>query len=160
MLKEKTKTLFVLLAGVTLASMLLVGMLAPVQAAPALQLTEFPTPTPGPDGRIIYTAQDGDSQWRIAAVAGISLDELRRLNNLDADSIIRPGQVLLLGVLEVVQPTLAPGETPEAGTFPTPTPTGIADASAICALLYLDVNGNSARDENEIARADGEVSVT
>ncbi|MFN2146336.1 MAG: LysM peptidoglycan-binding domain-containing protein [Anaerolineales bacterium] len=160
MLKEKTKFLFILFGGMTLAGMFLVGILAPAQAAPALQLTEFPTPTPGPDGRIVYTAQDGDSQWRIAAVAGISLDEFRRLNNLDADSIIRPGQVLLLGVLEAVQPTLAPGETPEPGTFPTPTPTGIADAGSICALLYLDVNGNSIREDGEIALADGEVSVT
>ena len=160
MLKKKTKLLFILFGGMTLAGMFLVGILAPAQAAPALQLTEFPTPTPGPDGRIVYTAQDGDSQWRIAAVAGISLDEFRRLNNLDADSIIRPGQVLLLGVLEAVQPTLAPGETPEPGTFPTPTPTGIADAGSICALLYLDVNGNSIREDGEIALADGEVSVT
>ena len=42
----------------------------PAYAAPALQLTEFPTPTPGPDGRIIYIVQDGDTLWRIAAVKG------------------------------------------------------------------------------------------
>ena len=29
----------------------------PVSAAPELQLTTFPTPTPGPDGRIMYIVQ-------------------------------------------------------------------------------------------------------
>lgn len=157
MLKETTKILLSLLAGVTITGVILSGLMIPVQAAPALQLTDFPTPTPAQDGRIIYTVQAEDTLWRIAAVSGVSLDELRRLNNLDADATIRPGQVLLLGVLEPQQPTLAPGETPLP---PTPVPTGMADAGTICALLYLDVNGNSAREEDEIALADGEVSVT
>lgn len=159
MLKEPSKILLILIAGVVLTGIFLAGMLAPVQAAPALQLTDFPTPTPGPDGRIIYTVQESDTLWRIAAVSGVSLDELRQLNNLSSDNV-RTGQVLLLGVLEAEQPTLAPGETPNPDTLPTPTPTGMADAGSICAMLYLDVNGNSARDDGEIALADGEVSVT
>ena len=42
-------------------------------AAPMAQLTVFPTPTPGPDGKIIYIAQEGDSLWRIAAINGIKM---------------------------------------------------------------------------------------
>lgn len=156
MLKETSKYLSLVMMGVVLTGIFLAGMLAPVQAAPAMQLTDFPTPTPGPDGRIIYTVQESDTLWRIAAISGVSLDDLRLLNSLSSDNV-RPGQVLLLGVVEAEQPTLAPGETPLP---PTPTPTGMADAGSICAILYLDANGNSARDDGEIALADGEVSVT
>lgn len=159
MLKESRKNLLILLMGVVLTGIFLAGLLVPAHAAPALQLTDFPTPTPGQDGRIIYTVQESDTLWRIAAVSGVSLDELRQLNNLSSDSV-RTGQVLLLGVLEAVQPTLAPGETPNPDTLPTPTPTGMADAGSICAMLYLDANGNSIREDTEIAMADGEVSVT
>ncbi len=147
--------------GVIVAVGVLGSLMAPAQAAPAYQLTEFPTPTPGPDGRILYTVQDGDTLWRISAVSGVSLDELRQLNNLSADAVIRPGQVLLLGLAQAPRQTsepVFPGGQEQPQT--TPTPTGMVDASAICALLYLDVNGNGIREETEIALADGEVSVT
>lgn len=158
----KTTSVFVLLC-IILAGIALFSSLTPVQAAPAYQLTEFPTPTPGTDGRILYTVQEGDTLWRIAAVTGVSLDELRQLNNLSADAVIREGQVLLLGVVAAPVATAAPGN-PDATLPPADqlqlTPTPAQNASAICALLYLDVNGNAFRDENEIPLADGEVSVT
>jgi hypothetical protein len=143
-----------------LTSIVLFGLMTPVQAAPALQLTPFPTPTPGPDGRIVYTVQDGDTLFRIAAVSGTSLNELYDLNSMNADSIIRPGQVLLLGVVSAPEVTAEPGATlpPESQTQLTPT--ALQDASTICALLYLDANGNAFRDEEEIPLPDGEVSVT
>ena len=52
----------------------------PVAAAPFQQPTPFPTPTPGPDGRILYTVQEGDTLFRIAAVSGVSVDEIRALS--------------------------------------------------------------------------------
>ena len=69
-----------------------------VQAAPQLQLTNFPTPTPGSDGRIIYIVQEGDTLWRIAAVSGINVADLRDLNFLDADDIVFVGQQIFLGL--------------------------------------------------------------
>ncbi|MEE8567807.1 MAG: LysM domain-containing protein, partial [Anaerolineales bacterium] len=42
---------------------------------PPAQPTPFLTPTPGPDGIIIYIVQEGDSLWRIAAIAGITVEE-------------------------------------------------------------------------------------
>jgi len=151
-----------LLLGIILFGLGLAGLMMPVQAAPAYQLTDFPTPTPGPDGRILYVVQADDTLWRISAVTGISLDELRQLNNLDVDAVIRPGQTLLLGLASPFQATPEPGATQVVPQQPqvTPSPTPLLDTSAICALLYLDVNGNAIREETEIALADGEVSVT
>lgn len=162
MLQEWTRRIAALLLGITVTGMVLAGIMMPAQAAPDLQLTDFPTPTPGQDGRILYTVQSDDTLWRIAAVTGVSLDELRRLNNLDVDAVIRPGQVLLLGMASPFQPTPEPGATQVIPQQPlvTPSPTPLLDSSAICALLYLDVNGNAVRDDGEIALADGEVSVT
>ena len=107
-------------------------------AAPQAQLTPFPTPTAGPDGRILYTVQSGDSLWRIAAVAGIPLDELRALNNLGPDDIIAPGQKILLGLGGPA------GQLPTQGPAPTatselPTPTPGVGTGALCILLYEDV---------------------
>ena len=160
MTKRLNKILVLLVAMAAAAIVLLGGLLAPVQAAPAYQMTEFPTPTPGLDGRIIYTVQEGDTLWRISAVSGASLDELRQLNSLDADAVIRPGQVLLLGVVSVQAATLEPGATIDPASLPTPTPTLLADSGEICVLLYMDENGDAARQETEIPLADGEVSVT
>jgi len=162
MLRDWKNKIAALLLGLTITGVVLAGVLNPVQAAPAYQLTPFPTPTPGLDGRILYTVQAEDTLWRISAVTGISLDELRQLNNLDVDAVIRPGQVLLLGLASPFQPTPEPGSTQAVPQQPlvTPSPTPLMDTSAICALLYLDVNGNAIREENEIALADGEVSVT
>lgn len=143
---------------------LLIGLtwLAPVQASPELQLTNFPTPTPGTDGRILYQVQSGDTLWRLEAVTGVSIDELRQLNNLSVDDVIIPGQFLLLGLAGPAEATLEPGATgqPAPGVQLTPSPTSIMDSSAICVLLYLDVNGDAIRQGEEITMADGEVSVT
>ena len=67
-------------------------------AAPNPQMTNFPTPTPGSDGRIIYVVQEGDTLWRIAAVAGINVADLRDLNFLDSDDIVFVGMQLFLGL--------------------------------------------------------------
>ena len=62
--------------------LLVLSFTIPALAAPKAQQTVFPTPTPGPDGRIIYIVQPGDTLWRVSAITGVPLDELRGLNNL------------------------------------------------------------------------------
>src|SRR4030042_5078312 len=83
--------------GLILLVSLLMGLQTPSQAAPLAQLTVFPTPTPGADGRIIYIVQQGDTLWRISAITGVTIDEIRRLNNLTGDTVT-PGQKLLIGM--------------------------------------------------------------
>ncbi len=52
--------------------------------------------TPNPDGSIIHEVQDGQALWNIAAIYGVTVDDLIRLNKLTQNSFIRPGDKLLV----------------------------------------------------------------
>jgi len=133
--------------------------LGTASAQPQGALTPFPTPTPGADGIIRYTVRPGDTLWRVAAIAGITVDELRALNNLRPDESIQPGQILILGVGVSEQPTPTPAPGGEAQ--PTATPTPQPGLGALCVMLYDDANGNGLYDEDtEHPLAGGAVSVT
>lgn len=131
---------------------------AAVDPAHALQPTPFPTPTPRGDGRIIYIVQEGDTPWRIAAIAGISVEELMSRNGLQPNDFISPGMELELGLAGPVVPTSAQAEafTP---TPPPVTATPVSGTGEICVALFLDQNGNGRREETELPLADGKVSV-
>ena len=132
---------------------------SPVMAAPNPQMTNFPTPTPGSDGRIIYVVQAGDTLWRIAAVAGIDVADLRDLNFLDADDIVFVGMQLFLGLGGPAgeQPTPAPAAT-EFAAEPTVTP--IPGNGTLCVLLFEDLNGDSMRQEEEISLLGGAINIS
>lgn len=130
----------------------------PARAAPAYQLTPFPTPTPGPDGRIIYIVQPNDTLLRISLIAGISVDELRGLNNLTGENIV-VGQELLLGLGGPSQVTPTPGPSPTP-TIEVPTPTAQPGSGSLCVLLYFDQNGDSIRQEEEPSIAGSAISIT
>lgn len=148
-------TLFILLLAAFSASNLLIS----VQAAPAPQLTNFPTPTPGSDGRIVYIVQEGDTLWRIAAVAGIQVPDLRDLNNLGSEEIVYPGQRLFLGLGGPAEEesTTAPLQTavPEE-----PTPTSPPGRGTLCVLLFNDENGDSMRQEEELSLPGGAINIS
>ena len=147
------------LLGLILTGVILSAVFSPVQASPLFQV---PSPTPDLNGRIMYTVQERDTLSDISTNFGVTLDDIRQLNNLVND-IIRPGEQLLIAVVDLEQVTPPPAPTTDPNQPQpqiTPTPTTIADASAICAVLYMDVNGNGLREETDIALADGEVSVT
>jgi hypothetical protein len=129
--------------------------LAGERAAPVAQ--GFLTPTPGPDGKIIYIIQEGDSLWVIAANAGISVEQLRALNGLAVDAVIVPGNPLLLGYGGPAQPTVA--DQPPTPTVAPPTPTPAFGTAEICALLFVDENGNAMLDSGEPPLAGGQVSI-
>lgn len=126
-------------------------------AAPHFQATPFPTPTPGPDGRIIYIVQPNDTLLRISLISGVSVDELRGLNNLIGDDII-VGQELLLGLGGPSQVTPTPGPSPTP-TEVVPTPTPQPGTGILCILLYNDRNGDSIRQEQEPSIPQGAISI-
>jgi len=138
--------------------LLLFGIMVPAQASPSAQ--EFPSPTPGPDGRILYTVQAGDSCYRIEALYGITVDQLRGLNpQLDENCTLVVGDQLMLGVGGPAALSPTPGPSPTLAP-PTATPTPPAGTTEICVLLYDDLNGDALRQETEIGIADGAVSVS
>ena len=128
-------------------------------AAPQAQLTVFPTPTPGPDGKIIYIVQPNDTLWRISAITGVKIETIRDLNKLGVNDAIIPGQKLLIGY---AGPS---GSAPTAGLIPTqpiltPSPTPSPGWGILCVLLYDDVNGDSLRQESEPSIQGGEISIS
>ena len=142
-----------------LLPLLLFAILLPAQASPVAQV-QFPSPTPGPDGRIIYVVQPGDSCFRIEAIYGISVDQLRTLNpQLDDNCTLAIGAQLMLGIggPSVFSPTSGPSPTLEP---PTITPTPPPGTTEICVLLYNDINGDALRETTELGVAGGAVSVS
>lgn len=138
------------------AAILLAAAAVPSQAAgrAAQAPTPFPTPTPNEQGQIIYTVQEGDSLWRIAAIAEMSVEEVMALNGIQQGDFLSPGMELLLGS---IQPTLSPEERFTATPEPSPTP--LVGTGEICVMLFLDENGNARMEEGEGPLAEGQISV-
>jgi hypothetical protein len=158
--KRRIWLCFWLVALAALFGLLASGVELSAQAAPAAQLTPFPTPTSGVDGRILYVVQQGDTLWRIAAITGVTLDELRGLNRLGPDDIINPGDILLIGMAgpEIFTPTPGPASAPEEALS---TPTVAAQGTGtICVILYNDIDGNAIRQEAEGWIRGGQISLS
>ena len=156
-LKYKLFTFGVGLAGVFV---LLVSLSLPVRAAALLQLTPFPTPTADVDGKIFYVVQEGDTLWRISAITGVSIDQLRALNKLGLDQAIVPGQKLLIGMGGPASATQLPGGLQPTQTALAPTDTPLPGWGILCILLYDDKNGDAVRQLDEPAISGGAVSLS
>lgn len=130
-----------------------------IQAAPQAQLTVFPTPTPGPDGKIIYIVQPNDTLWRISAITGVKIEEIRELNNLGVNDTIIPGDQLLIGFAGPASGAPTAGPLPTQAAV-TPSPTALPGWGILCVLLYNDLNGDAMRQETEPSIPDGEISVS
>ena len=133
--------------------------LAQNDQAPYFQPTPFPTPTPGPDGIIVYIVKEGDTLWRVAAIAGITLEELMAMNGIQPGDFISPGMQLELGRGGPVESTSAPASPRQTATSAEVTPTPITGTGEICILLFLDRNGNSRLEEGEEPISGGQLSV-
>ena len=126
------------------------------QAATTVPLAPPPwiSPTPDATGAIVVIVQPGESMWVIAARAGISLPELLAFNNLTEQSIINPGDALIVGyVTPEVIATLE--ETTPTPPPPPPTlrPTEPRPEAAVCLTAFDDVNRNGIHDAGEPLRA-------
>jgi hypothetical protein len=146
--------------GLVLLFVLLAGLSLPVRAASLLQLTPFPTPTADADGKIFYIVQEGDTLWRIAAITGVTVDQLRALNHLGLDEAIVPNQKLLIGMGGPALSTQEPGGILPTETAPTQTPTPLPGWGILCVLLYHDQNGDAVHQLEEPAISGGAVSIS
>ena len=157
----KKSSWVLILVGLTLIGLVTITLpfQSSVLAAPNPQMTNFPTPTPGSDGRIIYTVQNGDTLWRIAAVSGLNLADLRDLNQLGLDDIVYPGQQLFLGLGGPArEQATAASVITEGPVEPTDTP--VPGLGTLCVLLFEDINGDSMRQEEEISLAGGAINIS
>lgn len=146
-------------SGFSIASTLISAPSTASEAAFAAQLTVFPTPTPGPDGRILYIVQPNDTLWRISAITNVSIDELRDLNNLGEDTPIKPGDILLIGYAGPAETSPTPGPSPTPAPQ-LPTSTAEPGWGNLCVILYNDLNGDSIRQEEEPSIPRGQINVS
>ena len=146
------------LACLALAGLTWLALALPVFAQPPAQAV-YGTPTAQPDGRIVYIVQAKDTCLGISLLMGIPLDQLRALNNLKGDCMIREGQELLLGKVAAETPTFTPGPSPTVTPI-LPSPTPFTGTGQVCIFLFNDINGNALREEGEVAIPDGAVSLT
>jgi hypothetical protein len=155
----KTKIVLALILAAAVGMLLLSQR--PAAASPSYQVA-FPSPTPGPDGRIIYIVKLGDTCERLSLLYGVSVEFIRTTNLLDEACTLREGYPILLGVAEPATPTSPPSS---GGALPTPTPTatpepGKSGTAQICVLVFNDVNGDGLRQETEPAIAGAALSLT
>lgn len=151
----KNAARFSILGSILIAFSLLWAAFSPVQASNSEFQTEQ-TPTPGADGRILYTVLAGDTQLGIAEKFAIDVNVLRQLNNWTAETPLIEGQVILLGTTgQGATATVAPTSEVVATVTEQVPGTGM-----ICVLLFDDVNGDALRQETEFGIAGGEASVS
>lgn len=139
--------------------LLLASATLTAQASAPHQLPQFSTPTPGPDGTIIYIVQPGETCTRISLLTGVPVDQLRILNRLDENCTLSVGQQLRIGVggPSGATPTASGAEATATPALPSPTP-ALGEAT-VCVLLYNDLNGDALRQETETVIPDGAISV-
>lgn len=112
-----------------------------------------PTATPDADGVIYAEVRVDDSLWAIANRSRISLETLLALNNMTASSLIRVGDLLIIGL--ETPPATATLEASLTPTLAPPTPTWTPSPpppTAVCLLAYVDQNQNGVHDPGEKLR--------
>jgi hypothetical protein len=144
--------------GLILAGLVLLGLPGRALAGNPGQ-SVYQTPTPLPDGRVLYVVQPGDTCLRVSLLTGVSIDQLRKLNNLDLNCTIDAGQKLLIALSVSLPPTNTPGPSPTAGPI-VPTVTPFRGNGAVCVAVFNDVNGDATRQDTEAIIPDAAVSLT
>jgi LysM repeat protein len=84
---------------------------------------EAPPPTPTP--KLKHIVREGETLWTVAALNGLSMDELLAMNQLADNAMIHPGDELVVRVLPTPTPTVTqtPAPTAEATATNEPLPT-------------------------------------
>ncbi len=113
-------------------------VISPGNVTPSPTLTNLQKLTPESDGKYYHTVHSGETLSWIASLYDISLSDLMTWNGLNAASVIRPEQKLLLLVAPPATETPTPSPTTDLPTpspsmtqaLPTATPTAAAPTSS------------------------------
>jgi peptidoglycan endopeptidase LytE len=95
-------------------------LIDPGHVTPSPTLSAIQKLTPEADGKYYHTVQSGETLSWIASLYEITLSDLMAWNGLNAASVIRPEQKLVLLVAPPATPTFTPGPPT---TTPLPSPT-------------------------------------
>lgn len=143
------------LLGIALPGLALAGPRAGAAAQAESTPAVWISPTPDETGAITVVVQPNESMWVIAARASLMLADLFTLNNLTESSVIRPGDVLIIGYgtpsATAVQPELAPPTATRPP--PTPRPTSRVPAATVCLSAFDDTDQDGLHDAGEALRA-------
>jgi LysM repeat protein len=106
----------------------------PGHVTPSPTLSNIQKLTPEADGSYYHTVHSGETLSWIAGFYDVPLADLMAWNGLNAASVIRPDQKLLLLVTPPATATLTPNPPTATPSFapsgtPTPSPTGISPAT-------------------------------
>jgi LysM repeat protein len=153
------KTRLVLVILLLLTGVVLLWSQIPAAASPVSQVA-YPSPTPGPDGRIIYKVKAGETCTQISLLYGVSVEYIRTTNLLDENCTLREGQDIMIGVggPSIISPTPNPAATVTPAT-PTATPE-VGGTAQVCVLVYNDANGDGLRQDSEGAIPGAALSLT
>lgn len=86
-------------------------LISPGNVTPSPTLSAIQKLTPDVDGNYYHTIQSGETLFWIAGLYDVSLTDLMAWNGLDATSVIRPEQKLLLRISPPETPTALPTQT-------------------------------------------------
>jgi LysM repeat protein len=121
----------------------------PTSAAPP---TPQYTPTPRPDGAIVHEVVSGDTLFGIALAYDVPVDDIYKLNDINASTILQIGQEIVISVSGGALPTPTPEavateeSTPETEATPEDSGGGdlpaapAQDKASLCTLAFFDAN--------------------
>lgn len=134
-------------AGFLVVVLFLLEISFSAMAASSGQLSQFATPTPGTDGRIIYIVKANDTCLGISILTGVSVDFIRQNNKLGENCVVFEGQQLVIGFGGTAIPTATLLVTPQPTSI-IPSPTPFYGSAQVCVALYDDLNGDGLRQAN------------
>ncbi len=135
-------------------------------ATPLPTATPFVTPTAQPDGKILYTVQEGESLLYIADLFGISVNDIITYNDIGTNEVLQVGKSLIIGYTILPDgSTIMPGN-PQGRIKPDGTMVHIVAAGdtfiGIATTYNLTVEGLfevSGLDNNSVLQPGQEVIV-
>ena len=142
------------------AGAMLLWMQIPAAASPARQKVAYPSPTPGPDGRIIYIVKAGETCTQISLLYGVTVEYIRTTNLLDENCTLRAGQALMIGIGASSSGSPTPGPSPTPTTIAATATPSVSGSAQVCVLVYNDANGDALREASEGAIAGAAISLT
>lgn len=126
---------------------------SPTSSTVIVKTTETPgvvpvaVSTPNADGSIIHIVEKGQALWSIAITYGVTVDQIRILNNLSANAAIYEGDHLVIRPAYTATPTPIPTNTPMPPTrTPIPPQTPQALKTQSNGSLLDTVNGSGGRE--------------